>query len=545
MIRRSRSARRWWRGPAAEVRRCYPGAMLPLLLLLACTDPNDSKDHVPPDDTGGGGDDTSGGGDDTGGGGDDTGGEAPEDTDPAFDDRGCHDDGEGRGLPEEVALGDGMYRVVRIPGLFEALYAVVFYPADDAVAYDDGAPVVVVVPPGLDVDPSLEDTPRPYIDPAYGVVEIQPIYPGWIVAGASTGGEVDDGGLWTASTVSEVIRFASGQLSLDGGLTISNIAERPVCNGRVGLLGVGTGGFVAMAGVAPDARTADHLAGIALFEAPSVPQIIAGDMGTVAMDPDPEVDGDGDGLAWDDGRNLDFVSGSCTVAQCTIDYDTIAWDGDASLAELYPDDFAEAGDGVLYLDRSGSGALEWGSAGTDADGDGVVGSDEDFVLLPHLGSDGVVTYSPDATLNMQDVVDTWPDEVASLGESESFWSTRTLMGEGAVVASSFDTTLPVVVGFTAADRYVALPERPQIVAAHDLFGEAGFPTRYNLRTEALDCLTTAEERGDWTGGPRRDASLEEGELQPYAIPESVADPEALVALAAVWDGLGAFDRCRE
>lgn len=521
--------------------------MLPLLFALACTDPKPTKDahdsggadSAAPDDTGSG---HTGG--DTGDTGEwDTADTSPEDTDPAFPDRGCHDDGAGSGLGAAERLGDLSYRVVRIPGLFEELYAVVFFPADGRTAYDNGAPVVVVAPPGLSVDSALEETPRPYLDARFGVIEIQPVYPGWTVAGHTTKGGLDDGGTVTGSTVSQAMRFATGQVKLDGGYTLSQVTGVAVCDARVGLLGVGSGGFIAMSAIAPDRANGDVLAGVALFEAPSVPQMVTGDLGAVWMDPDPEVDANGDGYPWSDAQNTDWTEGACDVAQCHLDYSSIAWDPDTRLSDVFPDRFSGGDPGVLYLDRSGSGALELGLDATDVDGDGALGADEDFVLIPHEGSDGLRYYTPDAAVAATAALEDWPDGLATLEPVEDFWAPRSVMGEATIVVRDFPNDIPVVVGFTEVDEAVAVPARPQVVLNHDLFAGAGFPTRYNLRADALTCLTDPAERGAWTGGPKRTVTLAEGELDAAAMPEAISAPEAVAALSALWDGLGAFDRC--
>lgn len=528
---------------------CYPPPML-LLLTLACAGPTLDKmvrDSSTPDDSEPNHtalpDDTGSETGETG----ETGEPVVEDDTPLIAERGCHDDGEGSGLGPEGEIGDLRWRTVRIPGgLFDELYAVVLYPADtSAMAWTDGAPVVVVAPPSLDLDPSVEEAPSPVFDAKFGVIEIQPVWPGWTVGGETTSGDRDDGGIVDASALSETIRFAAGIVSLDRGTTIGQVAERPVCNARVAVLGVGFGGVTIMEALAPDAGVHDWISGVGLFEVPTLPQLITGDVGTVWMDPDLESDGDESGLDWDDGRNVDWYEGDCDSVSCALDYEDLAWDADTHPSEVFPGRYEDAPAGVLYLDRAGSGALEIApGGGLDVDGDGALGEDEDFVLLPHYASDGGVYYNSHLTRQIEGELGAVPSGVAGLAESEAFWGTRTVMEEARVVVSTYEPDLALVVGFTEVDREIATADRPHVVMAYELFREAGWHTRYNLRGEALECLVGSASSGGWPGGPAWGTEIEESETQGWAIPEALdADAAALTGLSVLWDALGAFDLC--
>ncbi|GDX83584.1 hypothetical protein LBMAG42_53950 [Deltaproteobacteria bacterium] len=450
-------------------------------------------------------------------------------------------------LGPEGEIGELRWRTVTIPGgLFDELHAIVIYPADPAVmAWNDGAPVIVVAPPNFTLDPTLSSAPKPVFDARYGVIEVQPVYPGWTVGGVTTSGALDDGGLNSGSALSETIRFAAGLVSLDRGTTLGHIVERPICNSRVGLLGVGTGGVTIMEALAPVAAVGVNTVGFALFEVPTLPQLITGDVGTVWMDPDPSADGDGNGIAWDDGRNIDWYEGDCDTINCALDYEDVAWDAATHPSDVFPGRYEGAPPGVLYLDRSGSGALEIAEGGgLDVDADGVVDSRDDFVLLPHYASDGGVYYNSHLTRFAEEELASWPAGVATLAESEAFWGTRTVMEEGRVVIAQYDPEFAVVVAFTEEDSLLAVADRPQAVMAHDLFAEAGWSARYNLRGAALNCLVDPSTSGGWAGGPPRGTVLEEGDTQAWAIPEVLdADAAALAGLSLLWDAFGAFDRC--
>lgn len=519
--------------------------MLPLLFALACSGDDPKNPDAGPEDTGS----ETGVGDDTGplDSGDSGDSGLPEEDEPLFTDRGCRSDDPVDGLEPAEALGDLSWRVVSAPtALFEELYLLLIYPTDEGSrAWEDGAPVVVVAPPVFEVDQTTADAPTPVFDASYGVIEVQPIYPGFSVGGYTTSGGLDEGGLMSSSAFAEAVRFATGELTLYRGESIGELLGRPICNGRVGTLGVGTGAIALMAGIAPSAEIAERIAGFALWESPTLPQLLTRDVGAVWMDPDPAVDGDGNGVAWDDGRNVDWSEGSCDTISCPLDYEDIAWDPDTRPSEVFPGRYEDAPPGVMYLDRQGSGALEIAAGGgLDADGDGMVGADEDFVFLPYYGLDGTRYYNSQLVRVADDKLEAWPEDVADFDASNVFFATRSVMEEGKVVASLHAPDYAVVVAYTAEDHELALADRPQVALVHDLFAEAGFPTRYNPSAAALDCLTDEANRDGYTGGPPRGALLEERELQGYAMPESLdAASPALAGLMVLWDAFGAFDLC--
>lgn len=518
-----------------------------LPLILACSgpgadkDPGDTHSTDTADDSG-----AETGEDSAEDSAEDTAEEEEEDTAPAFSERGCHDDGDEHRV-EATGTVDGVdYRVLTLPTAhFSTFSLVVFTPADGTRAWTDGAPVIAVAPPAFAVDASVAVTPRPTFDASYGIIEVQPVYPGWTVAGGTTSGSPDDGGLETAGALFEAIRFAIGESTDLRDHDIGQLLGIPICNARVGVLGLGAGGVAVMAALAANPDLDAHLAGIATFETPALPQLLIGDAGLVWMDPDPESDADGNGFSWDDGRNIDWTAGSCDTINCVLDYNTISWDPDLRLSDLYPDLYPDSADGVFYLDRAGSGALEFGDNGLDIDGDGAVDSAEDFVLLPYVAEDGTPYYSSQTLRKAAERMASWPDGVATWTEADVFFATRNAIEEGKVLVAGVDPSVPAVVGYSAVDGLIALPDRPHSVLVHDLFSEAGFPTRYNLRGAALDCLVDPAARGDWEGGPVRGTALAEGELDLYAIPEAVGDETAaaITGLAALWDGLGAFDHC--
>lgn len=498
-----------------------------LIALIACKNPASSDKVKLSDDTAA---DDSGGG--SGGGGDD----------PIFTDRGCYDNGDPDPvLGEEYTLGEHKWRNVKVmTTLFDDFHATVIWPADGQTAWTDGAPVVLVVPDGFGTTNQVRDEPEPVFPAEFGVVEIHPIYPGWSVAGQGTVGSHDDGGLEASAAVYSAMTLAWDGEVLERFQKLSNVVGGPVCNARVGMLSVGNGAITAMITLAASPTISDRLGGLALFEPPAVPQLISGDVGLTWMDPDVAVDGDGDGIAWNDARNVDWAPGSCDGITCTLDYSTVTWDAETRLSDIYPGQYADTPAGLAYLDRQGNGVLDYGESGLDTDGDGVVGADEDFLLLGHVATDGITYFNPEVTLVASRSWDSWPEGVATLEESEKWWEVRRVIEEGKIFVGAASKDAPVVVGFSEQDHALGITDRPGEHLTHDLFEDAGFKVRYNPSPEAMDCLL-----GDaWAGGPDRGTDLADDELHAYAIPESLDDEAAaLSALGALYDGFGAFDNC--
>jgi hypothetical protein len=462
---------------------------------------------------------------------------------PRIADKGCHEE-EGRPGGAEPTLGeDGYWQVVEIPSsLFDTLHAVVFWPADGTTAYSDGAPVVVTAPPSLDINTSWASAPKPTIPAKYGVIEVAPVYPAWNAAGSVTSGDEDDAGPATANALTEAIRFATDQAATAEGEHLAGVVGLTVCDAKVAVLGASNGGITAVQSLAARTDLADVVAGFGTYESPSLAQLAVADAGAIWMDPDTDVDGDGNGVTWDDGRIPTWETGLCDANDCDLAYGDLAWDATATEEDVFPGRFAHPQTGILYADNNGNGALDLGEGGgLDADGSGALDADEDFVFLPHLAGDGVRYYSPTATVRAVDALASWPDGVATQAQSEVFWATRHMVGEAAKMAEDWPTDTVIEVVFTHMDHGQALADRPHSVLLHDLYADAGFYTRYNVRGAALDCLVP--DHGAWPGGPPAMTRLLEGETEEWAFPAGIPDETARAAagLSVLWDVLGEFD----
>ena len=512
---------------------------LPLGLLLSGCRVVVEKDRDDPDDTGPPGDSH----------------EADDSGAPTTGPEGCAapEDVDESELPEEFETSGGAnYRVVRVASdELERVFLLVYYPQDEYPnGYEEGAPVIVTAHPSGKPDDRWSTAPRTYIPQEWGTVEVQPVYPGWDVQGYETSGGQDSGGPLAAITVRDAIRFAAGDILTWDGLTLAQVAGRTACNGRVVVLGSSAGGSTAALALATYADTlAGDVMGLALYESPTIPELVNAEAGAIWMDPDATVDADGDGNTWDDGRNAAFAD--CDHQGCAGDYAKLAWDPDASLYKIWPTAVMDpVPNGVLYLDGNGDGRLSLNSdAQPDVDGNGAIDADEDFVLpgRPETVDDPErVFYSPALTEAAAALFgDTWPDGVVGLDEATVYWEPRTLLNYLDATAAAWPPPFRYGVLFTERDHSVGLPNRPHVSLTYETLRTAGADVRYNASLDVARCWLPEDTIVGWSGGPEAGAEVTEDELLSYAFPEDAVDvrSRAVGVLNLIWETWGAFDHC--
>ncbi len=445
------------------------------------------------------------------------------------------------------------YRVVELDTeLVERFYAVIYFPTMPFVrAYREGTPVVVVSAPSLYSRTEAD----PHVQAGWGLVEVQPLFPAWTIDGMTTSGSADQGGALSGQLLREVLRFAAGERQTADGLSLRQLTHGPVCDGAVALHANSSGIFAAIQALEgfPDGL-GELVLGLSTFESPHVPQGATGDLGASSMDPERSVDADGNGVTWDDARKLDYEQGSCHGELCELDYGALAWSDAYTLRDLrgglYP---SVEQRGLLYYDRNASGTLDVDEdCMLDLDGDGALGVEEDLVLLPIADPgqpDRPMWYSDVALQRAVDagVLDEsdWPEHVATLDDTLEFWSRRNPMAVLPAVLAAAPVHFRVHVNFSTSDHGIAQPTRPHLVAFRDAVREAGWPARYNLAEDALDCMFDVHNLEQWNGELAWDADIAEGALDGYGIPIEFDHPSlrALGALAIPWEVYGPFDRC--
>ncbi len=474
----------------------------------------------------------------------------------ASDPNGCHAPTSQieAGVPLSSSLDPtSLGRVVRLDTVPET-WAMVWYPADPlGLAYEAGAPVVVSVYPVR----KLRDRERPWLRGYHGAIEVQPVYPGSSAQGLGTAGSLDLGGEASVAAIQATIAFAAGELSTIEGWGLAAVAQRPVCNGQVVVLGTSSGGEVAARALAElDPRLLDRVLGFATYESPILPQMSAGDLGMLWRDEDLTLDGDDNGYAWDDGRWQAYTPGACDATGCALPHQHILWDPRARPEAVYPHKLEGISQrGALLLDRSGDGQLTTDASGSlDLDGDGAVGLDEDFLFVPLWSPDepdAVQRYSPQvldaAVAAGQLELTSWPSHLARPEEVGPWWAERDLLAHLPAIAQAAHPDFAVAVAFTAVDHGVSQPTRPHIHLFYEAFRQRGVPARYNTLEEVALCLAPPHYLQGWAGELERSQEMAEGTLDPWALPETLSVPaaRALASLGLIWEAWGPFERCRE
>jgi hypothetical protein len=462
------------------------------------------------------------------------------------------------GLPEPEyydASKQILRQVVRVETeAFPSLCLSIYYPSDPSVRlYDEGSPVVAAAPPSL-----KDQTPGgSQLDVTMGLIEVEPLYPGWTRNGCTTSGNIDVGGEPSAAAVRDAVLFAAGVYRTSRGHSLGQLVGRPVCNDRVPLLGASSGAGVAHRALAtwPE-QLAAPLLGLALFEAPATGQFAVLDTGAIWKDGKQRVDSSGNGIPWDDGSNPSYEKGACASYEtCELDYSTMRFDKDLALGDVYPNlQNADSLPGLFYLDGNGNGALDLGEdGGTDMDGDGGVDPEEDFVFLPLFDTTWADTstqyFSSEVAwaakeLELFDESD-WPAGIATPTESDLFWSTRTAMPYVETIAGAYPDDFRVTIGYSQLDHGPPHHTHPHIWVMNHAYLDLGTSTRLQGAWRLLQCVLDPAYAGDFSMDLEPDVHVPEDRLHEYALPEDVPTTRAraVPALALIWDHLGSFDRC--
>lgn len=416
-------------------------------------------------------------------------------------------------------------------------------------AWKEGAPVVIAAQPAHKVDRTWNLHPGMYYGPDVGVVELQPVWPGWTVMSV-TSGTFDAGGEGSQAVLDAVLAFAAGGLDADGH-TLEQYVNVPVCHGAVALLSLSSGGMPTMAGLASFGSTyADSLVGLTLYEPPSLPEFVIEEAGAIWMDPDPKTDANGDGYAWNDGRNSALDEDSCAATGCVVDYTHLVWSNDHRLSDLWVGYDATLPQGLYFFDGNGSGALDLDAAGlTDVDGDGAIQADEDLWCRPlalGAGESLKLYYSPGLTRAAEALgAARWPPFVASSPEADTFWAARSMVPWADDVAKALpDAQFSLV--------YSSIPHGPPLLTQpgerllHDAFVNAGVRTHYNFTVDAARCFGgTAFD--DYPGPPPDDAVVAPEEMEEWGVLESTGavNIQAVGPLDQLQQAFRPFDHCPE
>ena len=330
----------------------------------------------------------------------------------------------------------------------EGVVVRVTWPYQNSVQRFDGPVPVVVELPGT-TEPGDIGGPNEFIPVTYpGVVQIKLALPGGGEGEWSSGGQYDERGDGSVIAVTDVIRFALGELADVDGNTLDDIVGGIHNPDAVVVYGDSNGGNLA-ARVVADEPDAAGVCGMVLWETPVRDIFATVDIGGNALDPDPEYDADGNGNSWDDMVDPAYEPGSCTLDNgCPLDHSDLAWDGEQ-----------------LFCDEDANGVFGDGSGNIDLNGNGARDVDEDFKHSHHRNEDGLRVYSLPVTQAIENLVlfDEWPDDLATVAEARDYWEQRSTL----TYLPGLDPEVAIVVLGSRQDHVQAAPDHPHVWMAYE------------------------------------------------------------------------------
>lgn len=392
----------------------------------------------------------------------------------------------------------------------------VHYPSPGNERYPNGAPVVVWIQGGFDVNGINHGLPSEADD----LVCVTFVYPGgedpW--SGLKSDGVYDYRGERCIAALRDVILYAAGHAEDADGLTIAEVVPVPVLHDNIGMIGESNGGNILTAVAALHGESlVGSLRYVIQWETPVSSQIATRDMGRVWLKP-----GTGQGDYW----NPRYEGYDPLVFP--IDYDDLIYD---STQNIYPVCHDGTGDGLYTTipDPHRDVLLP------DLDGDGVCSLDEDFPLDTYPVDASRVTYSRPvmAALAAQGTYGTArPANLVSPEEADAYWDLReSVRLTGDAMANIPD--LEAMVLCNVRDHVQALPDKPHVRQAFDSWDRLGAWVKINpspahllaidpsLSRFPLPDLPVGETPSDWT------------DLLAYAIPVNV--PKPIYQLAGIYE----------
>jgi len=319
-------------------------------------------------------------------------------------------------LPSEASPGQG-------------LAINIIYP--QKARYATGAPVVVVVPGG--------DGPNGLSFCAHatqvGFVEIRFAFPGGGVKGFSSGGHNDYRGENSQKALRDVLLFAMGKLEDCKERSLKDLVPTKIAPQEIGILAWSNGGNIALVTMDKFADQLQGIAWVAFYESP---------IGSLFFPPCL-------GCTRDLVMNKHYRDGSAATGHCLIDFRKLSWDGGTKrdpgthkkLSEPDPT-------GVLYFDDNGSGTWD---------------EPREYAFRYSLKANSSQEfYPPEVTSAMERLKpfgDNWPEQVAILSDSESYFQER----DGSLcipgVAQKFPKLMVTVYG-SHMDHLQLQPDHPHI-----------------------------------------------------------------------------------
>lgn len=213
----------------------------------------------------------------------------------------------------------------------------VFYPETQGRRYEEGAPVVVVVPGGHKPGTlSPEGTmPGPT---SYGYVNIEFLYPGGSSKdGYTSGGTYDYRGPKCIEALKDVMLYALGKINDEDGLLLTERIPFAMTS-NVGMAGMSHGGNAALVALGEYGDELKDVQWLLTWESPVGDQCV-----TVELNGNPY-----------------YVPGTATPLSCPVDgmEDQLRFDSSAMTLVRDPFDQVTELSGALFLDSNGNGVLD-------------------------------------------------------------------------------------------------------------------------------------------------------------------------------------------
>jgi len=343
-----------------------------------------------------------------------------------------------------AAPGDRVVTYIEVEGIGRVAVRVTF---PDAPRYPDGAGVVV------DIATFFTKTNDFYEDldaAPIGLIRVSYLWPGKESpsTGARSDGEFDYGGETSIRALSEVIRFAGGQIPDVNGHFIGDISPFPVLTENLGLYAFSHPGIAAVNVLAlyGDTLNVRYFVG---RENPTVDAISAVELGYWDEDENPVV------------NPFYHFPEDYSPTKISLDYSSVRWDAEKVYRQ------SPEYRGYPYFDVNQNGRDDEG----------------DFVLsykVPTMFGKRFFSAALTQALRENGALteENWPSDVATPEEAAQVWDFRVTPPRYPSLAEK-TPDLKVLLLFCKHGHVQPLPDRPQVHQAYDGFRAAGLWTRLN------------------------------------------------------------------
>jgi hypothetical protein len=414
--------------------------------------------------------------------------------------------------------------------------------------YSEGAPLVVVVPGGMTSD-GLDFSMHAA---QAGFAEVRFAFPGGGKPGLSSTGAFDYRGSQSAQALRDVLLFTAGKKDDYQGRKINKLLPVKVANTNLGLVGWSNGGNLLVITLARFAAELASVKWIAFYESPIGPLFFPPFLGS----------------AQDLVINRHYRQGSCATGDCLVDYRKLAWQ---PVAQKSPGAHKRIGEpevkGVLYFDENKN--QQWDETSEFAfPYAGYPGFSKQFyppAILhaierlklfevtravkkkkkrPYDESDdeperkrSLNPFSKKQTVEKKkeepeklETVTIFPDEIASVAESERYFQDRDGSGQLVELCKQMPKLLVAVFG-SRIDHMQGQPDHPQIAFLYNTFFTNKVWVRLNPDPLYAGQIAVMNARNFIDNAPNSsvDAAQIEHHLEPEGLLPDAVFMDALVA----------------